>query len=89
MVAQEVIGFFAGALTTVAFLPQVIKVYRRKSASDISWIMMLLFITGVVLWIVYGLLIQKSPIVIANIVTFSLSMAIIILKLYYDRKNKG
>ncbi len=88
MVIQETVGFLAGTLTTIAFLPQAIKVYRTKSAADISWIMMLLFITGVILWIIYGFMIPHGmPLILANVFTFILSAAILILKYYYDHQN--
>ncbi len=81
---QNIMGYTAGALTTVAFLPQVIKVYYTKSAKDISWIMMCLFTLGVILWIIYGFIIPDGmPLIVANLVTFSLSAAILILKAYY------
>lgn len=73
----------AALLTTVAFVPQVLKVYRTKSANDVSFLMFSIFSTGVLLWLVYGLLIGSVPIVVANIVTLLLCLAVIVLKLRY------
>lgn len=77
------IGFTAGALTTVAFLPQLQRTWRTRSADDVSLAMLLTFTTGVLLWFVYGLLVQSWPIVVTNVVTFLLTAAILILKLRF------
>ncbi len=77
------IGFTAGALTTVAFLPQLQRTWRTRSADDVSLAMLLTFTTGVLLWFVYGLLVQSWPIVVTNVVTFLLTAAILVLKLRF------
>lgn len=77
------IGFLAGTLTTIAFVPQLTKTWRTKSAGDISFLMLLTFCTGVFLWIVYGLLFHSVPVLITNVVTFILAAAILALKLKY------
>ena len=79
----ESIGSVAAVCTTIAFLPQLIRVWRRKSADDISLSMFLLFSTGVVLWLVYGILIHSFPMIVANTVTLAQAVAILILKLRY------
>ena len=70
------IGILAGTLTTIAFLPQVIKTWRSHSADDISAGMLLLFSSGLVLWLVYGIAIEALPIILANSVTLVLTFAI-------------
>lgn len=77
------IGFVAGALTTVAFLPQLQRTWRTRSAEDVSLAMLLTFTTGVLLWLVYGILVQAWPIVVTNVVTFLLTAAILVLKLKF------
>jgi len=77
----NLIGTLAGILTTIAFIPQVIKTWRTRSARDISLFMFLLFSTGVSLWLVYGLILNAMPIVIANGITLALSLSILVLKL--------
>ena len=77
------IGLFAGTLTTIAFLPQLTKTWRSKSAKDVSLGMFLIFCSGVLLWLVYGVLINAVPIILANAVTLILSGAILVLKLKY------
>ena len=80
-------GFLAAILTTIAFLPQLYKTWQTKSAEDVSLIMLILFITGLICWIIYGLKIDSIPIVVANIITFIFNFSILILKITY-RKSK-
>ena len=77
------IGLLAGALTTVAFIPQLILTWRSKSAEDLSLWLLLTFDTGVFLWLIYGLLIHSLPVIVANSVTLVLGIAILFLKLRY------
>ena len=79
----QLIGFFAAFCTTIAFLPQVIKVYKTRSTKDISLSMFLIFTTGVLCWLIYGVLIVDLPIIIANIVTLILSLIILAFKIKY------
>jgi MtN3 and saliva related transmembrane protein len=82
----ESIGSTAAICTTIAFLPQLIRVGRRRSVDDISLWMFLLFSTGGALWLVYGLLIRAVPLIAANGVTSAL--AIFILKLRYAGRRR-
>ena len=77
------IGFFAAFCTTIAFLPQAIKVYKTKSTKDISLYMFLIFTVGVISWLIYGLIINDWPIILANAVTLVLSFFILIYKLKF------
>jgi len=79
----EIIGLTAAALTTISFLPQAIKVWKTKSAKDLSLGMFSIFTTGVFLWLVYGLLVSDIPIIAANAVTLLLSGTILFFKLTY------
>ena len=83
----DAIGLLAGLLTTISFLPQLIAVYRTKSARDLSYAYLLTFASGIVLWLVYGFLIDSPPVKIANAATLTLLVLIIILKARYDRKT--
>ena len=76
-------GFAAAFLTTIAFLPQLYKTWKTKSADDVSLVMLLLFITGLICWIIYGIKIISIPILFANIITLSFNLSILILKLTY------
>ena len=77
------IGFFAAFCTTFAFLPQAIKVYQTKSTRDISLYMFLIFTVGVLSWLIYGLIINDLPVILANAVTLILSFFILIYKLKF------
>ncbi|MBC8007649.1 MAG: SemiSWEET transporter [Prolixibacteraceae bacterium] len=77
------IGLVAGLLTTTAFIPQVLKIYRTKSGKDISGRMFSLFSAGIVLWLVYGILLHSLPLILSNVVTLVLSLTIIALKFRY------
>ncbi|MBZ0092290.1 MAG: SemiSWEET transporter [Sulfuricellaceae bacterium] len=83
MQAADLLGTSAGTLTTLAFLPQVLKTWKSKSAKDISSVMFLLFSLGVLLWLVYGFAIGALPIILANTVTLVLALAIIVMKIRY------
>ena len=83
----EFFGFLAALLTTIAFLPQLYKTWKTKSAGDVSLIMLILFIIGLFCWIIYGLKINSIPILVANIITFIFNLSILILKITYS-KNK-
>jgi MtN3 and saliva related transmembrane protein len=74
-------GVVAGVLTTVAFLPQVIRTWRTRSTGDISLVMFVTYVTGIALWLVYGLMIRDVPLIASNAVTLVLSGTILLLKL--------
>lgn len=80
-----VIGYLAGLLTTLAFLPQVIKAWRSRSTADISTAMFVTLCAGIVLWLVYGVLRADVPLIVSNAVTLSLAGSILALKLRHDR----
>jgi MtN3 and saliva related transmembrane protein len=77
----NIIGGVAGVLTTVAFVPQVIKTWRTRRADDLSIGMLLLFTLGVALWGAYGLLVGAMPVIAANGVTLILAVAMVVMKL--------
>jgi MtN3 and saliva related transmembrane protein len=83
MDAITLLGLIAGTLTTAAFLPQLVKTWKSKSAKDVSFGMLSIFGTGVVLWIGYGVLISALPVILANVVTLLLVSAILMLKIKY------
>lgn len=84
MFSIETVGFIAGTLTTIAFVPQVYKTIKTKSAEDVSIFMFLIFSIGVSLWVVFGLKQNQPPIYITNSVVFVLAVIQIILKIKYD-----
>lgn len=86
---STLLGLSAGSLTTLAFVPQVLKTWRSKSGNDISLGMFLLFSTGVLLWLIYGILIDALPVILANAVTLLLSLTVLLLKLRYRHQRNG
>jgi MtN3 and saliva related transmembrane protein len=79
----DLIGYCAAFLTTIAFLPQAIWSWRTRDLSGISSGMYSLFTAGVGLWLVYGLIIEKWPLILANTLTFALALSILMLKLHH------
>jgi MtN3 and saliva related transmembrane protein len=79
----DLIGWLATTLTTIAFVPQVWRAWKTRSARDLSLPMYLIFTTGVVLWLAYGLLIHSWPIIIGNIVTLFLASTVLAMKLRF------
>ncbi len=84
----DLFGFVAALLTTIAFLPQLYKTWKTKSAEDVSLIMLILFITGLICWIIYGLNIHSIPIISANIVTLIFNFSILFLKINYGKAKE-
>ncbi len=82
------IGSCAAVCTTVSFVPQLIRVWRRRSADDISLAMFLLFSFGVFCWLIYGIGLGSLPMIAANAATLTLALAILFLKLRFSRTNR-
>lgn len=81
MMSMEWAGYLAATMTTLAFVPQAVKIIRTRDTSSISLGMYVVFTTGIALWLVYGIALGSMPMVLANIVTFILSATILGLKL--------
>ena len=83
MESANILGFIAGTLTTIAFIPQVIKIWKSGHARDISMGTFALFSFGVLLWLLYGIQLGALPIILANGITLLLSLTILVFKLKY------
>ena len=81
----DLFGYFAAILTTAAFLPQLIKTLKTKKADDVSLTTLVMFIIGVLSWIIYGYKISSTPILIANFITLILNLFILISKIYFSK----
>jgi len=79
----EILGLVAAVLTTSAFLPQVYKTWKTKSAKNLSFTMYLVFFAGVMLWLVYGFFIDSLSVILANAVTGFLTLILIYFKISY------
>lgn len=88
MLNQDWLGLAAGTLTTVAFVPQVVRIWQRKHADDISTSMFVIFIAGVALWLCYGVTLNAWPVIAANAITLVLAMTILLLKYHYRRSAR-
>jgi MtN3 and saliva related transmembrane protein len=86
--SATLIGSIAAVCTTGAFVPQVVRVWRLKRAEEISLTTFSAFAVGTSIWLVYGLLIASLPVILANGVTLALALAIVFLKLYYERTGR-
>jgi len=80
---ETALGLTAACLTTIAFVPQVLRAWRTRSTHDISLPMFVILATGIALWLVYGLIIQDLPLIVANVVTLVLVLMILYFKLRY------
>ena len=78
-----IIGLVAAAFTTIALLPQLIKVWKTKSTKDISTGMFTLYCGGVFLWFIYGVYLQDLPIILANSLAFVQGLVILVFKAKY------
>ena len=81
MDVADVLGSVAGFLTTVAFAPQVWRVWKTRATRDISLGMYLIFTSGVACWLAYGIVLGAWPIIVANAVTLALTGTVLVLKL--------
>lgn len=85
MVWQEALGFVGGALTTLGFIPQVIRLYKLRSAKEISLSFSLLFMVGVLCWMFYGIALRLPSVILWNALTLVLSIALLYAKLKYGK----
>jgi MtN3 and saliva related transmembrane protein len=83
----QIIGFVAGTCTSLAAAPQLIKAWKTKEVKDISMKMFLLFVVGISLWLLYGILKSDIPIVITNSISLAFNGAMLALKLKYKNKE--
>lgn len=88
MVIVDYVGSIAATCTTLAFVPQAVHSYKTRDLSGISLPMYSTFTLGVAMWLVYGLLKQDWPIIIANVITVALSAMILVLKIKEIVKKK-
>ncbi|MEI9809492.1 MAG: SemiSWEET transporter [Bacteroidota bacterium] len=79
----EILGYVAGAITTLTFLPQVIKTWKERSAKDISLMMFVIAVANEILWIWYGILLNNWVIILTNSILLAMSSTMIYLKLRY------
>lgn len=81
------LGYAAGFLTTIAFVPQVVKIWKSKSAEDVSLPAFATFTVGIGAWIVYGIVKNDPPIILWNVVTLLLAAAILVMKVRFRQES--
>lgn len=79
----DVVGSLAALCTTLAFVPQVIQIWRSRSARGVSLPMYVMFTMGVILWLAYGVMLASIPIIVTNAVTLCLAISVIVMKLKF------
>lgn len=84
----QILGLVAAVMTTSAFVPQAVKIIRTKSTKDISLGMYVILTFGILFWLIYGILINQPPIIFANLIGFTLTFIILILKIKYREGNE-
>lgn len=77
MITVSLLGYVAAALTSLSFIPQAWLIIRTRNVEGISILMYMALTTGVAFWLVYGLLTQATPLIVANTITLSLSCVIL------------
>jgi MtN3 and saliva related transmembrane protein len=85
----EIVGFAAAALTMFGFVPQILKIHRTRSVEDVSLPMLLQFSLGVFLWMLYGLYLKNTVLIVANVISFSSLVIAIGLYMKYRVKGSG
>jgi MtN3 and saliva related transmembrane protein len=83
----KILGLVAGACTSLAILPQVITTFKTKKASDVSFFMFIVMLTGNILWVVYGFFKSDVAIIVTNFITIVLNITMLIFKVKY-KHNK-
>lgn len=83
----ELLGLVAGGITSVAMMPQLIKVLKEKNAEDISVVTLLVLITGLSLWVWYGILQDELPIILSNAFSVLVNVTLLICSLIYKKKD--
>ena len=83
---MQLVGIAAGLFTSVSMLPQVIKTIKEKKAEAISLKMLLVLITGLILWVVYGIMREDWPLIITNCLSILINLVMIFLRIKYKDK---
>lgn len=81
--SSDLIGYVAATLTTSAFIPQALMTWKNKRAEGVSLSMYVILITGVILWLTYGIMLSAWPVIIANVITLFLTIFILVMKIVY------
>ena len=86
---QELVGYLAAFFTTIAFIPQAYKVFKTNQTKDLSLSLFLIFSLGVLMWLIYGIMLNSIPMIVANVITLSLSLYILYKKIKREYLEKS
>lgn len=81
----NILGIIAGILTSISMVPQLVKVLKEKNVEDISWIMVLVLISGLSLWVWYGVLKDELPIILSNAFAVLMNISLLICYIVYKK----
>jgi MtN3 and saliva related transmembrane protein len=81
----EILGLAAGTISSITFLPQVIKIWQTKSAKDLSIPMLLLLVLGVSMWLTYGIIIKNVPVIYTNSMVLLMSFIMLFFKYKFNK----
>jgi MtN3 and saliva related transmembrane protein len=81
----EILGLIAGTISSITFLPQVIKIWQTKSAKDLSMPMLLLLVLGVSMWLAYGIIIKNTPVIYTNSMVLFMTFIMLFFKFKYNK----
>lgn len=87
MELSDILGYLAATLTTVSFVPQAWRTFRTKDVSGISTRMYSVFTLGVAVWLAYGIVLEETPMIIANSTTLVLACFVLVMKLRYGKRH--
>jgi MtN3 and saliva related transmembrane protein len=87
--AAEYLGIFAGLLTTFAIVPQIIRIYKLKSAREISFLFTSFLLSGIIIWLVYGIVLGLVPLIIWNTIGIILNGWLLFAKFRYGRAKSA
>ena len=85
----DLIGYAAGFLILISIIPQIIKSWKTKSTKDLSLLRYLIYVSGVILWLVYGIALKNLPIIIVNSLNFILACFVVYLIIRYGNTSKN
>lgn len=88
MQASDLLGYLAGTLTTLAFLPQVWRTLRTHDVSGISLRMYGIFTAGIAAWLAYGIVLEETPMIVANALSLVLACSMLVMRLRFARPRE-
>lgn len=88
MQTETWIGLSASIFTGISMLPQLIKIYKEKKEGDISYVMLCILITGLGLWVWYGVVKEDWIIIISNGISILINLTILFLNIYYKNNDR-